>query len=141
MVQGPVPQDILKYKTKFVGNFTTREVIWGTLGVLWALAARFVFFTDGKYDAVRTPLMVVPAVICFVIGWAKLYEQPIEKVLPEIIFSNFVAPAKRLKVTEPAFFRKEHYTPQWDNGSEAKASPKRNSAPKVVPSKDYPAIK
>lgn len=101
MVSAPIPQDILKYKAKFVGNFTTRELIFGLLGLLAIfLTNKYVFhmsFSLQELDSMQVALAALPGIPFFLLGWWKPFGQPLEKIFIPTIVDNFLAPAIRKK--------------------------------------------
>lgn len=104
MISAPATQDILKYKAKFVGNFTTRNLIFGALGVAAIyLTNRYVFhvefgmsdLTGGQINSTEILLAVLPGFPFFLFGWWYPFGQPLEKILIPTIIDNFIAPAIR----------------------------------------------
>lgn len=113
MVESPIPQDILKYKGKFVGNLSTRETVCGALGVGMALGGYFIWFADVADDNVK---MLLCSLIClpfFLVGFLKIYDQPFEKIAPTLIKENFIYPAKRKKEVHFPEFEKYEKTRYW----------------------------
>ncbi len=98
MVSAPIPQDILKYKAKFVLNLTVRELVCAAVAV--ALGAGGYMLVVDKYfpnaefhiKAVITMLFALPALL---MGWFKPFGQPLEKVMIPFIVDNILAPSNR----------------------------------------------
>lgn len=95
MIECNMPQDILKYEAKFVGNFTMRQTIWGGVGIAGALLGFFVLFKDTNDVATRIIVSAALALPFFAIGFLKIFGQPLEKSLTVILLDNFIKPAKR----------------------------------------------
>ncbi len=104
MIECPIPQDVLKYKPKMVANFSTRQLIWASVGLGVGLFSFFFLFKDsGEAKIYLTTLMILPE-LC--IGFLNIYGQPFEKAAPAIVEENFLRPAKRLKkVVHPEWER------------------------------------
>lgn len=105
MIESPIPQDILKYKTKFVGNLSMRESICGALGIGFGLATYFLWTKNIEQQDLRTFISALVVLPFFLIGFMKLYDQPFEKLAGVIILDNFIAPLKR---------KKEVHFPEWE---------------------------
>lgn len=95
MIECNMPQDILKYEAKFVGNFTMRQTIWGGIGIAMALVGFFGFFKGSQDISTKIALSAVTAIPFFAMGFVKIYGQPLEKALYVIILDNLIKPAKR----------------------------------------------
>lgn len=98
MVGCSIPQDILKYDTKFALNLSVREIICASLSIvgLWAghtIAASFGLPWDAYPHII---MMAIGAVPFLMWGFVKIYNQPMEKILLPIIYDNFVVPQTRL---------------------------------------------
>ena len=92
MIEVPIPHDILKYKTKFIANFTVRQFVSLCLGGAVGIFSYFFLFKDvpgGKY---LTALLIVPF---FLVGFITIFGQPFEKIAWNVIYDNFICPAKR----------------------------------------------
>ena len=93
MIETSMPQDILKYKTKFLGNFSLREAVFAALG---AGAALLTFFSLGFGNTItKIYISAIMAVPFFLFGFIKIYDLPFEKALAIIIYDNFLCPAIR----------------------------------------------
>ena len=95
MIECNMPQDILKYEAKFVGNFTMRQTIWGGAGLAGALIGFFGFFSGIADVTTRIVSSATIAIPFFLIGFLKVYGQPVEKSVSAILMDNFIKPAKR----------------------------------------------
>ena len=114
MISCPMPQDIFKYKAKFIGNFTTRQLIWGGLGVaasigsyLYILPEIDIYFNLNFSQELRLYISGFLGVPFLAMGFLKIYEQPLERILPQLITDNFITPAKRYKETSPFNYKKQ----------------------------------
>ena len=110
MVERPIPQDILKYKQKAIGNFSAREVIFGGIGLTVILICSLTVFKDIASIKERAILSAIPALPLFAIGFIKLYGLPLEKILFTIILDNFINPIKRKKEVHYKEFEKREKT-------------------------------
>lgn len=141
MVESPIPQDILKYKTKFVSNFSLRETIFLALGGIAGATAFFTFLSSFSLRP-RILLTALCATPFFVFGFFKIVEQPLEKVLVEIIIDNFLTPLKICKeIHHPELEKYEKSrlfeTPSKEDGKKKKKKP----GIKVKSSKNFKSIK
>lgn len=123
MIEAPIPQDILKYKTKFIGNFSMRETACLALGVIAIVYPYLTFIKDWEmgltYKIVISALFGMPF---FAFGFVQLLGQPLEKVLFPMFMENFVYPMTRKKETHRPEFEKFMKTKEWekdDSGNEA----------------------
>ncbi len=98
MIQCPIPNAVItKYKPKVVFGFTLRQLICGSLGIIFGLAVGFFWlFKNMAIDnrAIFSGLLASPF---FIVGWGSIYGQPIEKMLVPIFIDNFLTPAVRKK--------------------------------------------
>ena len=104
MIGAPIPQDILKYEAKLVGNFSAREtIIYGSGMAVAALVALKVL---PKYLGTDIKIYIATAIIFLFFAWgkAKPYGQPLEKVIFPILEDNVFKPSVRIKSYE----REEH---------------------------------
>lgn len=95
-------KNILTHKSKIIGNFSTREVVCGGIGALIALGIGFSGTIKGSNMTLNEKVMIsfLFALPFFLIGFVKLYGQPLEKILPIIIYDNFIVPLIRPYKTE-----------------------------------------
>lgn len=112
MVECPMPQDILKYKNKFVANLSIRESVCGALGVGCGLLGYFSWFSAYSQNVkmLLSSFVILPF---FLIGFVKLYDQPFEKLAPQMILENFIFPLKRYKEVGHPEFEKYEKTRYW----------------------------
>ena len=149
MVESPMPQDILKYKAKFIANFTARQVVFVMAGVGAGIATWFL--TGGLALNIHIIVTGIVGAIFAAPGFIVLFGQPIEKVLPAIITDNFIAPAVRKKETHFPELEKFERSRAWrtdeenaeaeENAANKKKKKKVSKQDKIAKSKNYPAIK
>ena len=94
-VERKITKDITSYETKIIFSFTARQVL--CLVPIVAIILLCVFGLSGSIPAIETRLTIpIPFVVPFIlIGWVKIYKQPIEKFIKATIVSSFLSPAKR----------------------------------------------
>lgn len=92
MIEVPIPHDILKYKTKFIANFTVRQFTSLCLGAAVGIFSYFTFFKDVPGGMYFTALIIVPF---FLVGFVTIFGQPFEKIAWNVLYDNFICPAKR----------------------------------------------
>ena len=107
MISCPMPQDIFQYKAKFIGNFTIRQLIWGTAGV-FTIIISYQYIFAGVESSLRLKLAAIMGLPLLAIGFIKIYDQPLEKILGPLLIDNFLTPAKRLNEIHFPDFEKEH---------------------------------
>ena len=132
MVSAPIPQDILKYKAKFVLNFTVRELICLVCAfVLGFLGYRFVVapYFSGADFRIRAGIIVLFAFPALAFGWLKPFGQPLEKIAIPFIVDNILAPANRVN---------EVHFETYDTEYKAKFKGKSTKPPKKC---EYKAIR
>lgn len=145
MIEKPMPQDVLKFKTKFVAGLTLRQCIFLLLCGIVALFSYFFLFEgiqSGKIKIFCTALTVVPFGI---VGFIEIMGQPFEVLAKDMLIDNFIAPAVR---------KKEYRHPElekWEKDitntylNEEKVSDPKNknnsNQIKIKKSKEYPGIK
>lgn len=132
MIDGPVTQDILKYKAKMIANFTIREAVSIAFG-FGVVFGTFMFFKDADIDF-KIYVGSILATPCFLFGFLKPYGQPLEKYLLSFIEDNILAPSIR---------RKEVHFPEYEKMTKMKIiNPKTKKEIKdVKKSKEYKSIK
>lgn len=97
MVECPIPQDILKYKPKFIMNLSVRETVCGALGIGLGLLCYFSWAKDVTNQDTRMFLSFLVIMPFFLLGFVKIYEQPFEKIALTLLMENFIYPPKRKK--------------------------------------------
>lgn len=153
MIEVNMPQDIMKYKTKFVGNFSLRESICAFLGVSAGLFGWFTLFADFA----ENPRMICTAILVFpflAAGFFKPLGMTAEKALTTVFVDNFLAPAKRkYEVHHPEYEKFVRYegndylaTENEETNSKKKKKQKQGEQKllkevKVKSCKEYKAIK
>ena len=85
MIECAITQDILKYKSKFVGNFSAREALWLVIGGGTSLISYF-YFLAGIEGNARMYISGAIAIPFFLIGFLRPFGQPLEKILWQIIW-------------------------------------------------------
>ena len=80
MVECPIPQDILKYKPKFIMSLSVRETVFGALGVGLGLLSYFSWTSEFENQDMKMFVSFLVILPFFLIGFVKLYEQPFEKI-------------------------------------------------------------
>ena len=98
MVSAPIPQDILKYKAKFVLNLTVRELICAVsavaLGFIGYTCVVQKYLPDAEFH-IKALIIMAFALPALLMGWFKPFGQPLEKVMLPFIVDNILAPANR----------------------------------------------
>lgn len=92
MIEVPIPHDILKYKAKFVMNFTARQFISLCLGAAVGIFFYITFFRNIAGGIYFTALTIIPF---YLVGFITIFGQPFEKIAWNVIYDNFICPAKR----------------------------------------------
>lgn len=145
MVECPMPQDILKYKNKFIANLSIRESVCGFLGIGVGLLSYFSWFSSYSQNIkmLFSSLVILPF---FLVGFVKLYDQPFEKFAPQMILENFIFPLKRYKEVSHPEFEKYEKTRYWlqskEENSESTPGKKKSSQKvNIVKSATYVGIK
>ncbi len=136
MVECSMPQDILKRKSKFIANFSAREVLCASLGLV---AGVFCYFSWCKNIESQDIKMLISSFVIlpfFLIGFIKVYDQPFEKLAPKIFIENFVYPLKRKKETHFKEFEKYEASRYWihedPEETDAKGKKKKKKAPEKI---------
>lgn len=113
MVECPIPQDILKYKSKFIMSLSVRETVFGALGVGLGLLSYFSWTSEFENQDMKMFVSFLVILPFFLIGFVKLYEQPFEKIAFTLVMENFVYPLKRKKEVHFPEFEKYEKTREW----------------------------
>lgn len=99
MIEVKVPKDILKYKTRLVGPFTSRQVL--CFGI--AVALDLLFYST-VYQALGLPMELLFYVILLLdipimaFGYCTPMELPLEKYIKILIQTKLLAPTKRKNI-------------------------------------------
>lgn len=94
-----MPQDVFKYKAKFIGNFTIRQSIFYSVGVALGMGVFFGAF-GGLHSEMRNIQILVTACVMvpiFLWGTWAPFGQPLEKIVGPFITENVLSPAIRRK--------------------------------------------
>ena len=153
MVECSMPQDILKRKSKFIANFSAREVLCAAAGLVLGVSSYFTWCKNIESQDIKMVICSLVILPFFLLGFVTVYDQPFEKLAPKIFIENFVYPVKRKKETHFKEFEKYESTRYWlvgkeDDEEEAvddkKKKKKKKKAPEkitVVKSETYRGIK
>lgn len=95
-----IPKNILDYKSKVFGSFTTRQAIFGVLGAIIICAFSFDFLFPDMPKDLRQAIAVFIALPILAFGFIEPYGMPLEKILPIIFMDNFIYPQVRYYKTE-----------------------------------------
>lgn len=96
MIEIPVAKNIFKYKAKVTGNLSARELGFSSLGIILVFLIWF-SLPSNLILAVKTILCLVPMLLCILIGFLPIQNEPIEKILPRIINDSFLCKRHRTK--------------------------------------------
>lgn len=98
MIGCSIPQDILKYDTKFALNLSVREIICSGLALVGGWIGHMIgaSFELAWNSYPHIILMAIGAVPFLVWGFVKIYGQPMEKIFFPIVYDNFIVPQTRL---------------------------------------------
>lgn len=113
MVECPIPQDILKYKPKFIASLSVRETVCGGLGVGLGLLSYFSWTKNIESTDMRMLISFLVIMPFFLIGFVKLYDQPFEKIAVTLVMENFIYPPKRKKEVHFPEFERYEKTREW----------------------------
>lgn len=142
MVESPIPQDILKYKAKFVANFSAREAVCLGIGAALILLGFFNLFSWVPNISYRICASAVLGLPCFMLGFFKPLGQPLEKYLTILIWDNLICPPTRRKEVHHPEFEKYDKKPSWYFEASSKTKQKYDQGKfRVKKSKEYPGIK
>lgn len=97
MIERPIPEDITKHKSKAIGNFSARELCFGTIGCVVILVNMFTVLTAIEDISTRAIVSALPAVPFFLVGFKKIYGVYFEKAIGPMITDNFINPITRKK--------------------------------------------
>lgn len=92
MIEVPIPHDILKYKAKFIGNFTARQFVSLCLGAAVGIFFYMTCFKDVSGGIYFTALTIIPF---YLVGFVNIFGQPFEKIAWNVLYDNFICPVKR----------------------------------------------
>lgn len=138
MIERPIPQDILKYKQKALGNFSAREVIFGGIGVILMACGCLIWFSDVENISYRALYSALPAIPFWLIGFVKIYNVPIEKCIGPLIIDNFWNPIKRKKEVHYPEYEKREKTRYWLLEEDQLSISKKKKNKKNIPNNKKP---
>lgn len=107
MIECPMPQDVLKYKSKFIMNFSAREATCILIGAGLGLLGYFKLFESINGNLriyLSVPLFLIP----FVFGFFRPLGQPLEIILKQVVVDNFLYPPTRVYEIKHPEFEKYH---------------------------------
>lgn len=99
MIEVKVPRDILKYKTKLVGPFTSRQIICFVIAVMLDL-----LFYNTIYTGLNLPSELLFYIIMFLdlpimaFGYLTPMDLTLEKYLKVVVQTKLLAPTKRKNI-------------------------------------------
>lgn len=140
MIEVPIPQDILKYKTKFIANLSVRECVCGVAGAVVAIYCYRNFFT-GFSNSMRICLGALPATPIFIVGFGNLFGQPVEKVIGQMLWDNFVCPPTRKNEVHRPLLEKATATTTANEPTAKKGKTKKKAPARAAKSKEYKGIR
>lgn len=93
MIEIKIPKEINKYEAKLISVFTTRQTVCVAITcVLCILTYNILKPIDTNIASFACFAVAVPFVLC---GWYKPYGMHFEQFFKTVLFSAFLAPAKR----------------------------------------------
>ena len=149
MVECSMPQDILKRKSKFIANFSAREILCASLGLVFGMVCYFSWCKNIESQDVKMLLSALVILPFLLLGFIKVYDQPFEKLAPKIFMENFIYPLKRKKETHFKEFEKYEASRSWiltpseEEESNSKKKKKKKAPEKITVQKSatYRGIK
>ena len=94
-------KDTDKYEPKLIGPLSTRQTVFGVIGIAFALVGYFLTKESlGDAAFFIGALMASPFMLC---GFYKPHNLPFEKYAKAVFVSMFIAPAKRRYKTENTY--------------------------------------
>lgn len=120
MIETKVPMDVRSYKAKFIGPFTTRQLICVTISVIVDLI--FYLLAAGPLGIpIRLTVFIMVFLDCPILAFImEPLGMPMETYLKRVLIRSFLAPVKRRAKSCIAVTEKKEYTPK-----ERKASKKK----------------
>ena len=97
MIEAPIPQDILKYKAKFISNFSARQAVGLGLGIGLGAFAAFGIFNNIESMQIRTFASLIFAFPPMAFGFIQPFGQPLEKIGWIMLQDNLINPPTRYK--------------------------------------------
>ena len=98
MIERPMPQDVLKYKAKLIGNLSARECV-ATIASIALVGLGYAAYGHNidQSGPLKIILSAIPAIPAWIIGFMPIMGMPAEKVAIPMFIDNFLAPAVRKK--------------------------------------------
>ena len=105
MIERPIPQDVMKYEAKLMGNLSMRQCI-AVLGCALVCVPGYFLFGEQQETAILKMIFTaLPAFPIYVIGFMPVMGMPAEKVAIPLLMDNCIAPAVRKKeIHDKEFF-------------------------------------
>ena len=151
MIEQSMPQDILKYKSKFIANFSLREMGCASVGIGLGLLCYFSWAKNVPSQDFRMFLSFLTIMPFLLVGFVKIYGLPFEQIVPVIIIDNFLSPPKKKKEIHYPEFEKYEKIRYWQVAELEKIEEENKKAPgkkkqhlkpiKIAPSAQYIGIK
>lgn len=113
MIEMPIPQDILKVKTKVLFGLSTRELIWGGIGCALLLYNLFSTFAFIPSITQRALVACLPSIPFFCIGFAQIHGIAFEKMIIPFLIDNLLSPPIRRKEIHYESLEKREKTRYW----------------------------
>lgn len=132
MIECQIPQDILKYKAKFIAGLTARQAVFGFLGIISGLGSYFTILSKipSQPRLWITAVIVLPFLL---FGFIRPLGMSMEKAIAQIVIDNFIAPANRVNET---------IHPEYEKQLSLLSPKKRENKSKTIKkSKEYKSIK
>ncbi len=97
MIERPMPQDVMKYKAKLIGNLSMRQCVAVIAAFVVVLPSYFLFGKKMETTQLQIIISAIPAVPIFLIGFVPIMGLPAEKIAIPMFIDNFLAPVVRKK--------------------------------------------
>lgn len=95
MIETKVPMDIRQYKAKFVGPFTTRQLVCGAIAICLDIILYFVA-VEPLGIGIRAAIFLLVLVDCPILAFTiEPLGIPMETYLTSVLLKSFLAPTKR----------------------------------------------
>ncbi len=135
-----IPKNILSYNAKLLGGFTARQLICGITGCGAILYMYFIALAnvEGQMKTYGAALVGVPILL---IGFVQIYDMPLEKAIPIILYDNFFLPQVRFYKTEYMEISMEDIISNVETSATDTKSKKKKNKVKAVKKKDIKASK
>ena len=95
MIETKVPMDIRKYKSKFIGPFTTRQLICGIIAGCLDIFLYFLI-VEPLGISLRPAIFLLVLVDCPILAFTiEPLGMPMETYLTSVLLKSFLAPTRR----------------------------------------------